>query len=101
MVANQCGISIDGSTAIAKTNTRFTVENSIIAAMSLALAIAYANYIPITEEDPSITKEMEDAPIGVKIMYNMVCQHYSSPIYPVKHQYILSTNDTVVYILVV
>ena len=98
MVANQCGISIDGSTAIAKTNTRFTAENSIIAAMSLALAIAYANYIPITEEDPSITKEMEDAPIGVKLMYDLVRKHYGCPIYPVKPQYILSTDDTVVYV---
>ena len=98
MVANQCGISIDGSSAIAKTNTRFTAENSIICAMALALAIAYAHYIPITVEDPQILKEMEDAPIGVKIMYDLVRKHYGCPIYPVKPEYMYSTDDTVVYV---
>jgi len=98
MVANQCGISIDGSTAIAKTNTRFTAENSIISTMSLGLSIAYANYIPITKEDPLITKEMDDAAVGVKIMYAMVRNHYGNPIYPVKPQYMLSSDDTVVYV---
>lgn len=98
MFANQCGILIDGSSAIAKTNTRFTAENSIICAMALALAIAYANYIRITVEDPRILKEMEDAPIGVKIMYDLVRKHYGCPIYPVKPEYMYSTDDAVVYV---
>jgi len=83
MVTNKCCIYIDGSTIIVKTNTRFTAENSIISAMSLGLSIVYATYIPIAEEDPLITKEMDDAPVGVKIMYDMVRNHYGSPVYPV------------------
>jgi len=98
MVANQCGISIDGSTTIAKTNNRFTAENSIISAVSLGLSILYANYIPITKEDPLIAKDMDDALVGVKIMYDMVCNCYGSPIYTVKPQYMLSTNSTIVYV---
>ena len=98
MVANQCGISIDSSTTIDKISNYFTADNSIISAMSLVLDTAYANYIPITEKDPLITKEMDDTPIGVKIMYDMVWNHYGSPIYSVKSQCILSTNNTVVYV---
>ena len=95
MIDNQCSISIDNSTVITNPNTRFTAENSIISTVSLRLSIAYAKYIPITEEDPLNTKEMDDVPIVVKIMYDMVWNHYGSPIYPVKTRYMLSTDNTI------
>jgi len=63
--------------------------------MLLGLSIVYANYIPITEEYQLVTKEMDDTSVGVNIMYDMVRTHYCSPIYPVKLQYMLSTDDTI------
>ena len=69
MVANKSGIFLNNSTAISKTNTCFTADNSIISAMSLGLSIVHTNYIPITEEDPLITKEIDDTPVRVNIMY--------------------------------
>ena len=90
-------ISIDSSKAIAKINTRFTAENSLIASMIYSVAVAYSHYIPVESADNRTLKDISNAPTGVRVMYNMVSKALGVPIIPVKPCYIYSSDDTVVY----
>ena len=98
LLAYDNSISIDGSKAISKTNNRFTAENSIIASILYVIAVAYSHYIPCEVEDSCVKKDMEDAPIGVRMMYTLTQKALGGiPIRPIKPCYLFSTDDTVVY----
>ena len=79
------GITIDGSKAVAKTNTWFTAENSIIAAVCYAAAVAASHFIPVLEIDKQVKKDLLVAPIDVKIMYQITSKTLGGThLYPVK-----------------
>ena len=47
---------------------------------------------------PRVQKDMKDAPVGVKMMYNLTSAALGGvPLHPIKPCYVLSTDDTVVY----
>ena len=97
VISSQSSISITTS-AIQKTNNRFTAENSLISSMSFILVIASTHYMTTYDEQQETRQDMKDAPIDVKMLYSMVSTAYNDiPIFPIKPQYILSTDDSVVY----
>ena len=62
--------------------------------------IAATHYVPAEYHDPEITADMNhpDTTKGVKLMYDLVSKYYNNLlIMLVKPQYIMSTDDTVVY----
>ena len=98
VLASQASVSIT-TTAISKTNNRYTAENSLISAMAFLIVVASTHFILANEENDEIRKEMKDAPTGVKMLYDMVSKaHGNLPVIPIKTQYIYSSDDTVMYV---
>ena len=86
--------------AVSKSNSRYTSENSLISSMALLLVIAATHYIVIEEDNLEVRLDMkkESTPKGVIKLYNMISSYYKNlPIFPIKPQYIFSTDDTVIY----
>ena len=52
----QGGSSIDNNKAISKTNARFAAENSLIVALTLALAFVNTYYIPVEFSSSKVMK---------------------------------------------
>ena len=68
--------------------------------MSLLLVITGTHYVPSEHHHPEISTDINYSKTtkGVKLMYDLVSKYYNNlPIMPVKPQYIMSTDDTVVY----
>ena len=87
------------TTAISKTNNRYIAENSLISAMAFLIIVANTHFILANEENDEIRKDMKDAPMDVKILYDMVSKaHGNLPVIPIKTQYIYSSDDTVMYV---
>ena len=100
-ISNLSGVSIDTDSAIAKTNSRFAAENSLIAALCYAVALAYSHFIPVNELCGDIEKEMLAASPGVKLLYQMTKDANGGIlVYQIQPQYIVSTDDTVANIFV-
>ena len=66
------GLSSGSNKAILKTNTRFTTDNSLIAAMNFAVVLVYSYYIPVSSPCKKVERDMEKADIGVRILVEMV-----------------------------
>ena len=98
LLSNHPSISISCS-AITKTNNRFTAENSLISAMAFIMVVATTHFIIVPKESESIREDMKNASDGVKIMMKLLSSSYNKlPLFPLKPQYILSSDDTVMYI---
>ena len=99
LLAGSDGISICQSVT-PKTQTRYTAENSLISAMCLVMVVAATHYDVTTTKNISLNKNILRAPEGVKILYDMICNHYEKnmPISNIRPELILSTDDTVNYI---
>ena len=82
-----------------KSNTRFTAENSLISAMSFLVLVACTHYNISLETSINVKNEISEAENGVKMIYDMVSfQNDNLPMFPVKPEYVFSTDDTVNYI---
>ena len=93
------GFSIDINKVISKTNARFTAKNALIAVLASGHTIAHLRYIIVENECTKVNKDMDNAPIFVKMIYNMTSKVYVNIIvFPVKLQYLVSTDDNLVYI---
>ena len=98
LIASMPGVSI-ATSAIGKTNTRFTAEHSFISSMALIFVVATTHYEICDDVDPNLEKEINQASDGVKMLYRMVRKAYDDlPIRPVKPQYLYSTDDTICYV---
>ena len=74
VLASQASVSIT-TTAISKTNNRYTAENSLISAMAFLIVVASTHFILANEENDEIRKEMKDAPKGVKCYMTWYQKH--------------------------
>ena len=73
----------------------------MIAALNYTVILAYSHYTPVNELCGDVEKEMLIDPPSVKCLYQMVKDvHGGVPFYPIKPQYIISTDDTIAYIFV-
>jgi hypothetical protein len=98
LLASQPSVSIT-KTAIKKTQTRYTAENSLISLMALVLDVAATHFTPTTEDISEQEKELERASEGAKKFYKMVQDAYGGnvPLSVVKPQNTLSSDDTVTF----
>jgi hypothetical protein len=98
LLAAQPSVSIT-KTAIKKTQTRYTAENSLISSMALVLVVAATHFTPTTEDISEQDKELERASEGAKKFYKMVQDAYGGdvPLSVVKPQNTLSSDDTVTF----
>ena len=98
LIANNKGVSIC-TTVTPKTTTRYTSENSLISSMALLCVIASTHYIAVTEIQHKVEKEVREEDEGVKMLYSMISKsHNNLPIFPIRPELVLSTDDTVNYI---
>ena len=98
LFASQPNVSIT-KTAIAKTITRFTAENSLASSMTLLLVVSATHFTPPTERSIATEKELEDATDGAKRLYKLIQDFYGGVYLEVaKPQYSLSTDDTVTFV---
>ena len=99
LIASQPTVSIT-KTAIKKTQTRYTAENSLISSMALAVVVAATHFTPTTDDTTGLKKELKGASEGAKKFYNMVQDAYRGsnlPLSVVKPQYVLSSDDIVTF----
>ena len=67
--------------------------------MAFLIVVTSTHFILTNEENDEIRKDMKDAPMGVKMLYDMVSKaHGNLPVIPIKTQYIYSSDDTVMYV---
>ena len=80
-----------------KTRTRYTAENSLISAICLVMVVAATHYDVTTTKNISLNKNMLRAPEGVRILYDMICNHYKKnmPISIICPELILSKDNRV------
>ena len=98
VLPSQSSVSIT-TIAISNTNNRYTAEKSLISAMVFLVVAASTHFILTNKENDEIRKDMKDAPVGVKILYDMVSKsHGNLPVILIKTQYIYSSDDTVMYV---
>ena len=94
------GVSLCTS-AVSKTNTRFTAENSLISAMAFLCVVASTHYDVATEIQADLEKDMksDELPEGVKKLFKMISKaHDNLPLIPVIPALVISTDDTVNYV---
>eukprot|EP00985_Skeletonema_marinoi_P025838 scaffold19360_cov223-Skeletonema_marinoi.AAC.1 len=97
-IANNANVSLTQKTVI-KSTTRATAESSIRAVLSLLTVIASSHFIPVDEECPEIKSQLRDADDKCRLLYDMVVEALGGvSVYPVKPEYIYSTDDTTCYI---
>ena len=68
--------------------------------MAFVLVVATTHYIIIYNESKDMRDNISDkaTSVGVTMLYKMISNIYSNvSIFPLKPQYILSTDDTVLY----
>eukprot|EP00978_Attheya_sp_CCMP212_P009020 scaffold21226_cov44-Attheya_sp.AAC.4 len=85
-------------TAMKKTKSRFTAENSVIGSLSFMLVTAATHFIPGKPDNE--TKEiMKKASEGSKKMIELTSKAQGDvPLQPVKPQYVYSSDDNVEYV---
>ena len=67
--------------------------------MSFLMVVAYCHYIVLKEEDPEVLEELKKVDSDTRQLYNMVRLATNNlPVYPIKSHYVMSTDDTVVYV---
>ena len=97
LLDNSCGDLAATMSVIAKTNRRFTAENSLMSSFALALLVGYTHFI--VGDAPANMKLSEKLGAGAKLMMEIVSKANGDlPVYPVKPQYITTTDDTTEYI---
>ena len=96
LIASVADVAITKTTG-AKTQTCYVAEISLISAMSFMLVVASTHFVLDIEEDIQVRQDMREASTGVKQLYNIVVDYYNLPVFPIKPQYIFSSDDTVVY----
>ncbi|KAL7498904.1 hypothetical protein ACHAWT_008594 [Skeletonema menzelii] len=85
--------------AVIKSSNRATAESSIRAVLSLLAVIASGHFVPIDEECPDIKRQLRDADDKCRLLYDMVEEALGGvAVFPVKPEYIFSTDDTTCYI---
>ncbi|KAL7552482.1 hypothetical protein ACHAWF_015738 [Thalassiosira exigua] len=97
LLANEGNISIAKST-VAKTNTRFAAENSLRGSVSNVALIGSTHCIPVEKPDPDIAAELKTLPHATRMMVELVSHAWGCNVYPVRPEYIFSTDDTTEYI---
>ena len=97
LIASNDRIKVTNET-IGKTDARYSAENSLMSAMALVVLVASTHYYVIPQEIAQVRNDMKTASDGVRMLYNVVSKaHGNVPVAPLKPQYIMSTDDTVVY----
>ena len=98
VLGSQASVSIT-TTAISKTNNRYTTEKTLISVMEFLIVVTSTHFILANEENDKIRTDMNNAPMGVKMLYDMVSKaHGNLPVILIKTQYIYSSDDTVMYV---
>ena len=68
--------------------------------MKFLVVVVSIHFILANEGNDEIRKDMKDAPVGVKMLYDMVSKaHGNLPAIPIKTHYIYSSDDTAMYVL--
>jgi len=96
-VADHCNISI-AEKAIPKTNTRDAAENSLRAAVATLGIIGSTHLFPVDKLDEDLRKEMKNLPEDTTMMMDMMSRVFGCPVYPVRPEYIFSSDETTEYI---
>ena len=66
--------------------------------MEFLIVVTSTHFILANEENDKIRTDMNNAPMGVKMLYDMVSKaHGNLPVIPIKTQYIYLSDDTVMY----
>ena len=88
------------TSATTKTTTRYRAENSLISATVSVCVVAVIRYNMCTDIQLDIERDVKDASNSVNLLYKMGCAAYGNdmPIFPVRPELILSTDDTAQYI---
>ncbi len=81
-----------------KTTTRFAAENSIRACISNLALIDSTHFIPVQYEDSAIRAEIKALPESTKMLLDMVFTAWSTSVFPIPPELIISTDDTTEYI---
>ena len=82
--------------------TCFTAENSPIATVSYVIIFPFSHFIPVRKTCTNVRRDLDKASPGITLFYKIFLNYYgNAPVLPIKPQYIISTDDTVVYIFIV
>jgi hypothetical protein len=96
LAADQLNVKLTNSAVQAKTNTRYTAENSLMSAMSFLLVQAVSGLI--IGEPHSKTKPVETASEGARLLAELVSKANGNvPVYPVQPGMVTTTDDTTVF----
>ncbi len=96
-IANHPNVQITQK-AIVKSTTRDVSEKSIRMVLSLLTCIGAGHFIPVDEECPEIKRQLKEVDDKCRLLYDMVVNALGVSVYPVKPEYIYSTDDTTCYI---
>lgn len=96
-LANHPSVSVSQKTIVKSTN-RDVSEKSIRMVLSLLTAIGAGHFIPVDEECPEIKRQLKNVDAKCRLLYDMVQDALGVSVYPVKPEYIYSTDDTTCYI---
>jgi hypothetical protein len=87
-------------TAITKTPTRFTAENSWRCSISLAATVASVHLMPTVSEDYQVSKFMKTATLSVKYLLKIVSDYYGgAPVHPVERKKLAFMDDSAEYVV--
>ena len=85
--------------SIAKTNARYTAENSLIQAINLLVVIAMTHFYIAEEEDLKWRQLLSEIPDEDKLLYRLVCEfHGNKPVRARPPHLIFNQDDTTDYI---
>jgi hypothetical protein len=96
-LANHPSVSISQKTIVKSTN-RDVSEKSIRMVLSLLTAIGAGHFIPVDDECPEIKRQLRNVDAKCRLLYDLVQDALGVSVYPVKPEYIYSTDDTTCYI---
>jgi hypothetical protein len=98
-IGARSNISI-ASSAVKKTDSRATMENSFISAVALALVIAFSHFVIVGENHRFQTKVYPKLPEGSKVLVDFLQDYHKAPVCPVRPSLVLSMDDSTEYAFV-
>ena len=101
LIAAQPGVSV-ARTAVIKSPTRYTAENSLRSAMSFILTTAATHFTLSTQINPDVYKDIKRSDAvseSSKFLFDQISKvHNNRPLQPVRRAYVMSTDDTTEFV---
>ena len=96
----QMGVGLTlSNTSTAKTNNRFTAENSLLEAISYLVVVSMTHFYVAESEDPEWRQQLKGIPHQDKLLYRLVCAFFGGlPVRARPRWAILNSDDTTEYI---